>query len=74
MAIAEVVVWSGYMWRLGEAKKKQAAVKELKEVVETWVVSKEEEEENEKTVLLKEKEEDLHDTLRKRRTEQKEIT
>ena len=74
VAIAEVVVYNGYMWRMGEAKNKQSAVKELKEVVETWVVGKEEKDEDEKTVLLKDKGEDSHDTLRKRRTEQKEET
>lgn len=72
VAIAEVVVYNGYMWRMGEAKKKQAGVKELKEVVETWVVGKEQEDdkvEEERPILLKEKEEDGHDTMRKRRIE-----
>lgn len=72
VAIAEVVVYNGYMWRMGEARKKQAGVKELKEVVETWVVGQDENEE-EKSVLLKEKE-DTPETLRKRRPEQKETT
>ncbi|RFU78570.1 atpase, vacuolar er assembly factor, vma12 [Trichoderma arundinaceum] len=38
VAIAEVAVYSSYVWRMGEAKSKQVAVKEIKEVVQTWVV------------------------------------
>lgn len=38
VAIAEVAVYSGYIWRMGEAKGKQESVKEVKEVVQTWVV------------------------------------
>ncbi|KAF3763181.1 hypothetical protein M406DRAFT_64312 [Cryphonectria parasitica EP155] len=43
VAIAEVGVYYGYIWHLGEAKKKEGKVKEVKEVLETWVVGKEEE-------------------------------
>ncbi|CAM1508973.1 Fc.00g027120.m01.CDS01 [Cosmosporella sp. VM-42] len=81
VAIAEVAVYSGYLWRLGEAKKKQAGVLELKEVVETWVVGMDgddkdgdEEDGERETVLLKEKKEDLSEGVRKRRTELKEET
>ncbi|PNH65847.1 hypothetical protein VD0002_g3282 [Verticillium dahliae] len=38
VGIAEVAVYSGYIWRMGEAKKQQAKVKEIKEVVQTWQV------------------------------------
>lgn len=38
VAIAEVAVYSGYMWRLEKSKQKQGAVKEVKQVVKTWVV------------------------------------
>jgi TMEM199 family protein len=38
VAIAEVAVYSGYIWRLGEAKGKQGKVTEVKEVVQTWVL------------------------------------
>lgn len=40
VGIAEVVVYSGYIWHLGEAKKKENKVREVKEVVGTWVVEK----------------------------------
>jgi hypothetical protein len=70
VAIAEVVVYNGYMWRLGQAKKKQEGVKEVKEVIETWVVNQDKET-DEKTVLIKEKEDEVPDTMRKRNTEVK---
>jgi hypothetical protein len=38
VGIAEVAVYSGYVWHLGEAKKKDKAFKEVKEVVQTWTV------------------------------------
>lgn len=44
VGIAEVVVYSGYIWHLGEATKKEKKVREVKEVVGTWVVEKEGEE------------------------------
>ncbi|KPM40260.1 hypothetical protein AK830_g6264 [Neonectria ditissima] len=60
VAIAEVVVYNAYMWRMGEARKKQGMVGEVKEVMETWVVGQEEDRtdaKDEKTVLIKEKDE-----------------
>jgi len=39
VGIAEVVVYSGYIRRLGEAKQKEGAVKEVKHIVKTWVIS-----------------------------------
>lgn len=39
---AEVVVYTGYLRRLGEAKGNEAAVKEVKEIVKTWVIGEEE--------------------------------
>ncbi|KAK0625210.1 endoplasmic reticulum-based factor for assembly of V-ATPase-domain-containing protein [Bombardia bombarda] len=41
VGIAEVVVYSGYIWHLGEAKKKDKTFKEVKEVLQTWVVGTE---------------------------------
>jgi hypothetical protein len=38
VGIAEVVVYSGYIRRVGEAKGKERSVKEVKEIVNTWVV------------------------------------
>ena len=38
VGVAEVVVYSGYIRRVGEAKWKAKGLKEVKEVVNTWVV------------------------------------
>lgn len=38
VGVAEVVVYSGYIRRVSEAKGKEKRVKEVKEVVKTWVV------------------------------------
>ena len=38
VGVAEVVVYSGYIRRIGEAKEKAKGIKEVKEVVQTWVV------------------------------------
>jgi hypothetical protein len=38
VGVAEVVVYSGYIRRVSEAKKKEKGIKEVKEVVKTWVV------------------------------------
>lgn len=70
VAIAEVAVYNGYMWRMGQARKKQEGMKEVKEVIETWVVNQDDRT-DEKTILIKEKEEDAQDTMRKRNTKVK---
>lgn len=41
VGIAEVGVYQAYLWHLGQAKKKDGKQKEVKSVVETWVVGKE---------------------------------
>ncbi|KAI0381270.1 endoplasmic reticulum-based factor for assembly of V-ATPase-domain-containing protein [Hypomontagnella monticulosa] len=38
VAIAEVAVYSAYTWRMAEGEKSQKKVKEVKEIVQTWVV------------------------------------
>lgn len=38
VGIIEVVLYSGYIWHLGEAKKNDAKLRETKEVVQTWAV------------------------------------
>jgi hypothetical protein len=43
VGIAEVAVYSGYVWHLGEAKKKDKTLKEVKQVVQTWTVGAEDE-------------------------------
>lgn len=39
VGIAEVVVYSGYIRRVSESKAREKGIKEVKEVVKTWVVS-----------------------------------
>lgn len=38
VGVAEVVVYSGYIRRVGDAKGKEKSIKEVKEIVNTWVV------------------------------------
>lgn len=64
VAIAEVGVYSAYMWRLGEAHKKDKNKKEIKEITQTWTVNKEEPDTT--SVLIKEKANVESDTLRRR--------
>jgi TMEM199 family protein len=65
VGVAEVVVYSGYIRRLGEAKQKEGVVKEVKEIVETWVIGGEEaEKERIKSVALIDRED--QSTLRER--------
>lgn len=40
VAVAEVAVYQGYIWRLSQAKAKQQSVQEVKKVVKTWIVGK----------------------------------
>ncbi|KAM3427464.1 hypothetical protein NHJ13734_008969 [Beauveria thailandica] len=40
VAIAEVAVYSGYVWRMGEAKREENIRPERKEIVQTWIVGK----------------------------------
>ncbi|TVY55059.1 hypothetical protein LCER1_G004814 [Lachnellula cervina] len=45
VGVAEVVVYSGYIRRVGEAKGKERKMKEVKEVVKTWVIGGEDDDE-----------------------------
>lgn len=38
VGVAEVVVYSGYIRRVGEAKGKEKQIKEVKEIINTWTV------------------------------------
>ena len=38
VAAAEVAIYMGYLRRVGEAKQREGATREAKEVLETWVV------------------------------------
>lgn len=76
VAIAEVSVYSIYVMKMGDAKKKQATVKEIKEVVETWVVGKDEAEgkgDDDEAVLLKEKDSGAPDAVRRRLATEKQL-
>lgn len=65
--IAEVALYSGYVWHLGEAKKKDKKFKEVKEVVQTWVVGPEEKEGADKAIAIESKESAAEDTNLRRR-------
>lgn len=43
VGVAEIVVYSGYIRRLAEAKGEEKKVKEVKEILKTWVIGAEEE-------------------------------
>ncbi|KAI0444675.1 endoplasmic reticulum-based factor for assembly of V-ATPase-domain-containing protein [Xylaria telfairii] len=43
VAITEVAVYSAYTWRMSQGEKQQAAMKEVREVVKTWVVGDDDE-------------------------------
>jgi hypothetical protein len=69
VGVAEVVVYGGYIRRVGEAKGKEKGVKEVKEVLRTWVVGGGEDEDirdTKESILLEEKQ-DLGDTRARRR-------
>lgn len=65
VAVAEVVIYSGYMRRLGEAKTKEGKVKEVKEIMNTWVVGGEEDEKSE-IIISGQEDEKLPNNLRNR--------
>ncbi|KAK0721549.1 endoplasmic reticulum-based factor for assembly of V-ATPase-domain-containing protein [Apiosordaria backusii] len=44
VGIAEIAVYSGYIWHLGEAKKQEKKFKEVKQIIQTWAVGVEKEE------------------------------
>jgi hypothetical protein len=69
VGIAEVVLYSGYIWHLGEAKKKESKVRELKEVVQSWVVGGDEDKraDGDETIISHRKEPPEESSLRRRR-------
>lgn len=66
VGIAEVVVYSGYIRRVGEAKGKAKNLKEVKEVIQTWVVGGEEEEADSSLPLVS-KEDAEFESVRRRK-------
>lgn len=73
VGVAEVVVYSGYIRRLGEAKGKEKALKEVKEIVNTWTVGagqdRKTSEDQDRSVLLERKDNEAEANLRKRRND-----
>ncbi|KAK3346827.1 endoplasmic reticulum-based factor for assembly of V-ATPase-domain-containing protein [Lasiosphaeria hispida] len=70
VGVAEVAVYSGYIWHLGEAKKKDKTFKEVKEVVQTWVVGQEKDDglgEKDESVVIDHEESTKDASLRRRR-------
>ena len=69
VAVAEVAVYATYVWRMAEAKTKQEGVREVREVVRTWVVGEAGEEQNAEAVVVgRSGDEQGDDTVRKRNT------
>jgi hypothetical protein len=66
VGIAEIAVYSGYIWHLGEANKKDKAMKEVKEVLQTWTVGVEDE-----AVVVGGKPRDQDTNLRQRQKDHK---
>ena len=67
VGVAEVAIYSIYVWRMGDAKQRQEAVGEVKEVVETWTTGENKKDDDEKAPVLLESKPDT-DTVRKRAT------
>lgn len=68
VGVAEVVVYSGYVWHLGEAKKKEKRVREVKEIVETWVVVEKEGKEGDTAEVIINEKTSQEGNLRRRKT------
>ncbi|KAI0878227.1 endoplasmic reticulum-based factor for assembly of V-ATPase-domain-containing protein [Hypoxylon argillaceum] len=68
VAITEVAVYSAYTWRMSEGEKKEAKMKEVQEVVKTWVVSEEDDKTHvkEPTPTIEEDAHELETSVRRR--------
>jgi hypothetical protein len=71
VGVAEVVVYGGYIRRVSEAKEKEKGVKEVKEVLKSWVVGGKEADgdETEKSVLIEGKQDPDDVKARRRKKE-----
>lgn len=67
VGVAEVVVYAGYIRRIGEAKKEAGKLKEVKEIVNTWVLGADDEKPEEAEVVLHKSKEDTEDVKARRR-------
>lgn len=74
VGIAEFTVYSGYVWHLGEAKRKDKTLKEVKKVVQTWVVGAGDDDggagEKDAMIAVDGKKGDGDENLRRRRKEE----
>ncbi|PFH63260.1 hypothetical protein XA68_15894 [Ophiocordyceps unilateralis] len=66
VAVAETVVYRAYVWRMGQARVKQKAVSETKEVVNTWVVGQGARDDKDSPILLKSRRDSLGGAARRR--------
>jgi TMEM199 family protein len=67
VAVCEVAVYSAYSWRMEEGDKKQRNMKEVKEVVQTWVIGEDEKsKEGYEPLLIQPEEPDAVQGMRKR--------
>lgn len=67
VALCEVAVYSAYSWRMEEGEKKQRNMKEVKHIVQTWIIGEDEKpKEGFEPVLIGPREDDPDAGLRKR--------
>ncbi|TGJ80939.1 hypothetical protein E0Z10_g7833 [Xylaria hypoxylon] len=68
VGITEVAVYSAYTWRMSQGEKQQAKMKEVREVVKTWVVGEEDDKTplTEPTFLVEHDSRELDTSLRRR--------
>ncbi|KAI0400743.1 endoplasmic reticulum-based factor for assembly of V-ATPase-domain-containing protein [Xylaria palmicola] len=69
VAITEVAVYSAYTWRMSQGDKKQAKMKEVREVVKTWVVGDDDDEVDRKepmSLLIEGDSNELEKSIRRR--------
>lgn len=64
--IAEVVVYNGYVWKLTEAKTNRKEPKEIREVMQTWVVGKDDEGSEKNAMLLDAVSQETEEGIRRR--------
>ncbi|KAM7186451.1 Endoplasmic reticulum-based factor for assembly of V-ATPase domain containing protein [Naviculisporaceae sp. PSN 640] len=69
VGVTEVVLYSGYIWHLGDAKKKDKKFKEVKQVVQTWTVGADNSEANEIGIAGSDTKNQNDPNLRRRRKE-----
>lgn len=72
VGVAEVAVYSIYVWKMGDAKQRQEAVSEVKEVIGTWVVGENDNSTDEKTTLVGESKDENAEGVRRRTALEKE--